>query len=227
MKKKSLLLYLGFVCVLIVAAIYFWMNSAEPSNTDPNQAVKPVQSRTFLSTDFLTNRFEYGDEAKVLKALHLCDSTVIESKNLNRPSCTPNFFRLLPLKKELPLSEGCMVLLKAGVNGFPVRRLVIYEREGAQLIQANGFIGYPIELRPTATSYDDIVIRFFERYEGAPYFYNCLFTWKNRRYQFVRCEEVTVYNDNGIARMAKVKPEKIESFSKQVFQILREKQLVF
>jgi hypothetical protein len=108
--------------------------------------------------------------------------------------------------------------MKAGVNHFPVRRFVIYEREGTQMVQANGFIGYPIEFRPQAKTYDDIVIRFFERYEGQKYFYNCLFTWKQNRYQFVCCEQI---ND------ANIKPEKQKQVSAEILQILNEKQLVF
>jgi hypothetical protein len=99
-----------------------------------------------------------------------------------------------------------------------VRRFVVYEREGKALIQANGFIGYPIEFRPNKQTYDDVVIRFFERYQGEKYFYNCLFTWKQSRYQFVCCEQI---ND------ADIKPEKQKEVSAQILQILNEKQLVF
>jgi hypothetical protein len=150
--------------------------------------------------------------------LKLCDSTIQWSEDLNRPSCTPNYFRVFPLKKGLDISQGCMVLLKAGVNGFPVRRFVVYEKEGAEMVQANGFIGYPIEFRSQAKTYDDIVIRFFERFEGQKYFYNCLFTWKQNRYQYVRCEQI---ND------ANIKPEKQAEVSAEILQILNEKQLVF
>jgi hypothetical protein len=171
-----------------------------------------------VSTDFNTNTFASKAEPKVLKDLNLCDSTVQWSDDLLRPSCTPNYFRVFPLKKGLDIAQGCMVLLKAGVNGFPVRRFVVYEREGKQMVQANGFIGYPIEFRPKANNYDDVVIRFFERFEGQKYFYNCLFTWKQNRYQYVRCEQI---ND------ANIKPEKQAEVSAEILQILNEKQLVF
>lgn len=178
--------------------------------------VKPIGVQ--ISTDFHTNTFSSKQEPLLLKELRLCDSTIQWSEDENRPSCTPNFFRIFPLKKGLDIANGCMVLLKAGVNHFPVRRFVVYEREGDEMVQANGFIGYPIEFRPRSQTYDDVVIRFFERYEGEKFFYNCLFTWKQNRYQFVQCEQI---ND------ANIKPEKQKEVSAEILQILNEKQLVF
>lgn len=216
MRNKKTIFVIA-IFILVAISIYLWRNQAEPQ---PQSSIKkPEQTKgVYVSTDFNTNTFSSKQEATLLKNLRLCDSTTQWSEDVNRPSCTPNFFRVFPLKKGLDINEGCMVLLKAGVNGFPVRRFVIYEKEGDQLIQANGFIGYPIEFRSQANNYDDIVIRFFERYEGEKYFYNCLFTWKQNRYQFVRCEQI---ND------ANIKPEKQAEVSAEILQILNEKQLVF
>lgn len=216
MRNKKTIFVIA-IFILVAISIYLWRNQAEPQ---PQSSIKkPEQTKgVYVSTDFNTNTFSSKQEATLLKNLRLCDSTTQWSEDVNRPSCTPNFFRVFPLKKGLDINEGCMVLLKAGVNGFPVRRFVIYEKEGDQLIQANGFIGYPIEFRSQANNYDDIVIRFFERYEGEKYFYNCLFTWKQNRYQFVRCEQI---ND------AIIKPEKQAEVSAEILQILNEKQLVF
>ena len=216
MRNKKTIFVIA-IFILAAISIYLWRNQAEPQPQSSTK--KPEQTKgVYVSTDFNTNTFSSKQEATLLKNLRLCDSTTQWSEDVNRPSCTPNFFRVFPLKKDFDLNQGCMVLLKAGVNGFPVRRFVIYEKEGDQLIQANGFIGYPIEFRPQANNYDDIVIRFFERYEGEKYFYNCLFTWKQNRYQFVRCEQI---ND------ANIKPEKQVEVSAEILQILNEKQLVF
>jgi hypothetical protein len=218
MRNKKLLWVIGILFALLVV-LYLINDSRYEMDEDPKkkpevEKVEGVQ----ISTDFNTNTFSSKDEPKVLKDLKLCDSSVQWSEDLLRPSCTPNYFRVFPLKKGLDIAQGCMVLLKAGVNGFPVRRFVVYEKEGAEMVQANGFIGYPIEFRPQAKTYDDVVIRFFERYEGQKYFYNCLFTWKQNRYQYVRCEQI---ND------ANIKPEKQAEVSAEILQILNEKQLVF
>jgi hypothetical protein len=217
MRNKKLLWLIVMLFALLVV-LYFYLTTdfeeVEPLNNKKVEKVEGVQ----ISTDFNTNTFTSKEEPHILKELQLCDTTIQWSDDLNRPSCTPNFFRVFPLKKGLAINQGCMVLLKAGVNQFPVRRFVVYEREGKELIQANGFIGYPIEFRPNKQSYDDVVIRFFERYQGEKYFYNCLFTWKQGRYQYVCCEQI---ND------ANIKPEKQKEVSAQILQILNEKQLVF
>ena len=112
-----------------------------------------------------------------------------------------------------------MLLMRSGVNGFPARRLLIFERENGNLVKTNGFTGYIIEKRPSKKlDYDDIVVRFFEKYESQKYFYNCLFSWKNQRYEFVKCEAI-----NDIA----IKPEVVDSVSIEINKILIEKQLIF
>ena len=217
MRNKKLLLFIGILFALLVVLFFTvkYLNQQDkPKPVKKKETVKGIQ----ISTDFNTNSFSSKNEANLLKNLGLCDSTINWSEDLDKPSCTPNFFRVFPLKKGLDIAQGCMVLMKAGVNHFPVRRFVIYEKEGAQMIQANGFIGYPIEFRPQDQNYDDVVIRFFERYEGQKYFYNCLFTWKQNRYQYVRCEQI---ND------ANIKPEKQEQVSAEILKILNDKQLVF
>jgi hypothetical protein len=203
----------------LLVVIYFFNDSRFTIDYNPKKKTKVEKTEGVqISTDFNTNTFSSKAEPNVLKNLNLCDSTIQWSEDLNRPSCTPNYFRVFPLKKGLDIAQGCMVLLKAGVNGFPVRRFVVYEKEGAQMVQANGFIGYPIEFRPQTKTYDDVVIRFFERFEGQKYFYNCLFTWKQNRYQYVRCEQINDVN---------IKPEKQTQVSAEILQILNEKQLVF
>jgi hypothetical protein len=217
MRNKKLIWVIGSLFVMLVVLFFslnYFNRPSNPKKKKKEEVTKGIQ----ISTDFNTNSFSSKNEANIVKNLGLCDSTINWSEDLNRPSCTPNFFRVFPLKKGLDLSQGCMVLLKAGVNHFPVRRFVVYEKEGAQMIQANGFIGYPIEFRPQAQNYDDVVIRFFERYEGQKYFYNCLFTWKQNRYQYVRCEQI---ND------ANIKPEKQEQVSIEILKILNDKQMVF
>lgn len=208
------------VLLLALAAFIFWkLKASAEVKIDHNEMtiLKPQKGQE-ISTDFNVNVFKSKSEPSLLKRLKLCDSTIQWSEDERRPSCTPNFFRVFPLKKGLNLEQGCMVLMKAGVNFFPVRRFVIFEKEGQEFVQTNGFIGYPIEMRPQANGYDDVVIRFFERYQGEKYFYNCLFSWKQHRYQYIGCEQI---ND------ANIKPEKQKQVNAEVRKILYEKQLVF
>ncbi len=216
MRNKKLLWVIGILLILIFIFYYQLSDNRidEPKNVLEKEKVEGIQ----VSTDFHTNTFTSVQEPIMLKRLQLCDTSIEWSEEENRPSCTPNFFRVFPLKKGLDLSQGCMVLMKAGVNHYPERRFLVYEKEGNQMVQANIFVGYPIEFRPRQNNYDDVVIRFFEPHPTERNLYNCLFTWKQNRYQFVRCEQINDLN---------IKPEKQAEVSAEILQILNEKQLVF
>jgi hypothetical protein len=171
-----------------------------------------------ISTNFNLNEFEKGDEVSLLKELKICDSTMKEENSLERPACSPRFFRFFPLKHGRPLKEGFILLVRSGVNRFPVRRLLVFERTNGKLVNTNRFIGYIIQTRKNTSGYDDILLRFFERYENQKYFYHCLYSWRNGKYEFVRCEEIN---------SQRVKPELVDSVSIEVQKILNDKGLVY
>lgn len=205
-------------CVIGVFVAWFLNNRKSTKDGEDSTESTKKQKIEYISTDFNANAFSGKVEEKLLKEIGICDSTQGDDNNLDNPSCSPRFFRFFKLNKTKELNDGFMLLVRAGVNKFPVRRLLIFERENGQLVKVNGFVGYIIERRSTDASYDDIVVRFFERYYEQKYFYNCLYTWKNGQYQYVRCEAI---NDS------KIKAEKSDSVSIEVEKIIKEKQLVY
>ena len=128
-----------------------------------------------ISTDFNLNTFTQGSEPRLLHEIGICDTLTIKDNNLDEPACSPRFFRFFPLKNNTNFQNGFMLLVRSDVHAFPTRRLLIFQRESNQLVQVNGFNGYLIERRKSKTEYDDIVIRFFERFDKQIYFYHCLF----------------------------------------------------
>jgi len=171
-----------------------------------------------ISTDFNLNTFTQGSEPRLLHEIGICDTLTLKDNNLDEPACSPRFFRFFPLKNNTDFQNGFMLLVRSGVHAFPTRRLLIFQRESNQLVQVNGFNGYLIERRKSNTEYDDIVIRFFERFDKQKYFYHCLFSWDQGKYNYVKCEEI---NDQ------KVKIEKVDSVSKVVLGYLSDKKLIF
>jgi hypothetical protein len=216
--KKRIISLVLMILIGGIIATFFMKNGNDNSPQKHKKIEKIIPDIEEISTDFNLNDFKYGDEVKLLKELRICDSTMNEDNNLERPSCSPRFFRFFPLKSNKPLKEGFILLVRSGVNGFPVRRLLIFERSKGRLINTNRFIGYIIESRKQDKGYDDIVVRFFERYENQKYFYHCLYSWKNGKYEFVRCEEIN---------SEPIKPELIDSVSVEVQKILNEKNLVY
>ncbi|MFY7945065.1 MAG: hypothetical protein ACOVNZ_10800 [Crocinitomicaceae bacterium] len=217
-KNKKIIALISFL--VLIGGIFVYRNfSGENSNVKKQVQEPKVESAvTEISTDFNLNSFNGIDEEKLLKELKICDSTMKEDNSLDRPACSPKFFRFFPLKNGKSLKEGFILLVRSGVNGFPVRRLLIFERSNGKLVNTNRFVGYIIEKRKKSNSYDDIVVRFFERYENQKYFYHCLYSWNNGKYDFVRCEEIN---------SERIKPELIDSVSLEVQKILNEKSLVY
>jgi hypothetical protein len=234
MKKKYMYIVL---IILTVFLVVMWINKKNSDENEKEQitsSVAPEENKIekteekseiqLIETDFNANTFSGTTEIELLKELGVCDSTAPNDKNLDRPSCSPRFFKFFSYKKNAELRNNFILLLRSGVNGFPVRRLLIYERENGKLVRTNGFIGYIIEKRIVNNKlYDDIVIRFFERDDKQKYFYNCLFSWKNQRYEFVRCEKLGAPPKGDEA----IKPELVDSVSSEIYKILIEKQLVF
>ncbi|HRP52357.1 MAG TPA: hypothetical protein PLI97_02490 [Fluviicola sp.] len=180
------------------------------SDTDPT-----------ISTNFNENVFQFGVEEKLLKELHLCDPKAETDNDPKHPSCSPKFFRFFKLSEKSSLENGFMVLIKAGVNDFPLRRLLIFERENGTLVKLNGFNGNLIEQRKTTSGYDDLVIRFPDNINGNITYYNCVFTWKNGKYEYVNCEVI----DEDIPR--RIKAEFVDSMAVEIKKILDRNKMIF
>ena len=216
MKKNQFLIPIVIIVLAALVTGYFYTKKPAKKKVDKPKEKTEIQ---LIETDFNANTFSGTTEIELLKELGVCDSTAPNDNNLDRPSCSPRFFRFFNYKKNTELRNNFILMLRSGVNGFPARRLLIFERENGKLVKTNGFIGYIIEKRAAKnTLYDDIVIRFYEKYYEQKYFYNCLFSWKDQRYEFVKCEAI-----NDIA----IKPAVVDSVSIEINKILIEKQLVF
>lgn len=226
--KKSLKWYIilpififvaGIICVFIY---YFLLKSEDPE-------VQATLKKEEIFTDFRSNAFGSEMEYQLLKELRICDTTRVGDEF---GACSPKFFRFFKLIKNKPLSDGFMLL----INGiafqdpeakFPIRRLLVFEREGGKLVAVNKFKGNLIETREVANSmYPDILMRFkLDQYNEK---YHVLYTWKNNRYQFVRCEELVYWDEDSLKFVGgRVLASKMDSVSKEVEKILLEENLVF
>jgi hypothetical protein len=186
---------------------------------DPSVEVtpEPVNDNT-ISTDFGMNSFSGNAEPELLKEIGICDPAAANDTDEKLSACTPKFFRFFRLTEQKPLRDGFILLVKAGVGGFPTRRVLVFEREKETLVKVNGFAGNLIERRRSATGYDDLVVRFGDRIEGNLYFYNCLFEYKEGKYVYRTCEAI---NDS------RVKPEYMDSMAVEIKRSLDQNRMIF
>lgn len=207
------------VLSLITMAVFSCEEKTDDIKIKPPKVATVVDNT--ISTDFRSNVFSSKLEESLLKEIKICDPAAPTDDDPNRPACSPKFFKFFPLTKSRNLKDGFILLTKAGVNGFPIRRVVIYEREKGQLIKLNGFNGNLIERRASKSGYDDLVIRFPDNINNDLIYYNCLFQWKNGVYEYQYCEDI----DEGSPR--KVKAEFRDSMGVEIKKILDNNKMFF
>jgi hypothetical protein len=204
-------------CVLVFFAV-----SCEETNDDIKIGRNPVQTvDNTISTDFNANQFSSKIEASLLKELKICNVNAPNDTDEKNPACSPKFFRFFPLAKNIPLNNGFILLVKAGVGGHPLRRILIFQREKGILVKLNGFNGNLIEQRPSKSGFNDIVVRFPDNIDNSLIYYNCLFQWKNGKYEYKHCEVI----DEGMPR--NVKAEFIDSMGVEIKKILDKNNMLF
>ena len=206
--------------LFVLPVLLFSCGEEEQDNDTPKVHHEEVADNT-ISTDFNTNNFGSQTEVNLLKELKICNPNAADDSDRINAGCSPKLFKFFPLTKKTSLNDGFMLLIKAGVNGFPIRRFLIFERENGQLIKLNGFNGNLIERRPAASGYDDLVIRFPENAEGSLIYFNCLFSWENGKYEYKYCEEI---DENGPAR---IKAEFRDSMAVEIKKVLNQNNMLF
>lgn len=213
--------------LFVIPVLLFALNSCD-DDTDDTINIKPRHTSgkdapvdNTISTDFNENTFTSKVEAELLKELHLCDPKATSDEDPKHPTCSPKFFRFFKLNAQTPLKDGFKLLIKAGVNGFPLRRLLIFEREKDVLVKLNGFNGNLIEERKAASGYNDLVVRFPDNINGNITYYNCLFKWKEGKYEYVNCEVI----DEDVPR--KIKAEFIDSMGVEIKKVLDKNDMIF
>ena len=129
-----------------------------------------------------------------------------------------NYFWFFPLNKKTKLSNGFILVTKAGFNGSPVRKTYIFKRINSELSLLNLFNGYLIQRNTsTVSDYDDLLIHFgnqkfpVER-DGGKFLFDCSFQWNGKNYSFLNCERIN---------NSKIKPIYMDSIGKDTYTFLK------
>ena len=218
--KTQYLLFLG----LIIACFGCLMSCS--GETEENHETKGLQLETgnvtAVETLFDKDEFEDPKMAELLKELNLCKDVEFDSLDYMNPACSPRFYRFFKLTDKTPLENGFMLQIKSKVSGFPLRRLLIFVREGGQLVKANGFVANLIGRRKTNTGYDDLLLRFNDNVDGEITFYNCYYSWNGGRYEFKSVEVI-----EGASWGGPVKAEFKDSMSAEIKKVITDKGMLF
>jgi hypothetical protein len=216
---------IGLGVILLVTISVFSCKDDEPTDTFGKSHVEKPEPAPTISTDFGTNTFSgSGEEIALLKELQLCDPNAPDDSDEKHPSCSPKFFRFFKLNDKSPLKDGFILLIKAGVNGFQLRRVLVFQREKDRLVKLNGFYGNLIETRPATSGYPDLVVRFTDNIDQSLAYYNCLFKWNGMQYEYKLCEAI---QEGGQEAPHRIKKEYIDSMAPEIKKILDDNQMIF
>lgn len=196
----------------------------ETDELDKQKTEKIEDKEGFQDIEILFDETEFSDPVmkELLLELKICseDENLLQTSEV--PPCTAEKFKFLPLQNKLSLRNGFILLIKAKTAGFPLRRILIFQRERGNLVKTNGFVANIIGRTKSPSGYDDLLLRFNDNDQGEDMFYNCLFTWEEGKYQYKQVEVIQGANWGG-----PVKAIYKDSISKEIYQNIMNNEMIF
>lgn len=207
-----------FLSILLAAC------KSEPEE-DVQETIEEQSDIIAIETLFDEQAFPDKDHRNLLLELNICDT--VPSETSGCVECGPKNFKFFQHKANSPINNAFMLQIKAETvlkgQSFPLpeRHLLIFERENGSLVKVNGFRGNLIAMRENPSGgARDLVVRFWVAEDEA--FLNCLFQWKDGKYQYTSVEAI-----HGGGGSGPVKAEFKDSISKIVYESLTTNGLLF
>lgn len=177
------------------------------------EIVTPANADKNIEILFDENSFVDAKIPGLLKELNICRE---DQKNLNSatdPACDPKFFHFETYDESVALENAFLVVVRAGVHNFPVRRTLIYARDNGKLILVNTLVGNLVGKKKTPSGKYDLVIQFFDEYENR---LECIYKWKEGRYQYASISRI---------EGSKIRKELQDSMNVEIFKVLKDNKL--
>jgi len=206
-----------FTALLILSAC----SNDEDLAAKKNKVNSEVLEITGVETLFNTDSFDEPKHIELLKELKICSEFQKDTANYLEPACSPRFFRIFPMRDDVPVENAFLVQIKSKVGGIKLRRLVTFVRERGELVKVNTFVANLIGTKKSKSHYNDLILRFNDNVEGEVIFYNCLFTWDGNRYKFKSVELI-----EGLTWRQRLKPEFKDSVSNDIFNTLVSNEMI-
>jgi hypothetical protein len=181
-----------------------------PMNIIDNQEVKNEKNIEILFDEV---KFSNPKMLDLLYELKICDANQKDLNNAIQPACNPKFFHVLPYIENEKIENAFILVIRSGVHDWPLRRALVYQREQGKLVLVNTFIAHLIGMRKSTSGHDDLVLQFFDEYENR---LQCLFKWKENRYQYVRVEKIEGSN---------IKKELQDSMNMEIAKVIRDNKM--
>ena len=210
--KNTLLLFIPF----------FIFIACQSEKKQKDKIAKPKKETVFdkeIEIIFQDQSNFKNEELELLKELKICNSSEKDLKNHFNPACHPSFFKFFKFNEKKAIKNSFLLLIKARVHDFPLRRILIFEREQGELVKVNGFVANLIGMDKSSSEHNDLILRFNEDLGGGEVaFFNCRFVWRNNHYEF---DEALQINDSNI------KTEFKDSMSREIENTITNNKMIF
>lgn len=205
----------------ILLVLIFTSCGNDTSSTDTLEDQETGEIIT-VEKPFQKETFSQDAESELLKELNICDTGI---DSLFTP-CSAKYFTFKSFRSDKDMKDAFILQVRGGVRlvgepePFPVRRVLIFERENGKLIRVNGFVGDLDSFERSGTAIDHLIIAFYDPKDDV--MFHCLFEWRERKYSFK--EVVSIDIGSG---PKPVKKDQLESVSNEVYQLLMDKSMIF
>lgn len=210
-------------------------NSSEPEKTI-NTKVPPKDKATedkthksqnskvldtvIASADFSNQGFDKALKYELLLETHICNPNYTDTVTDGTVPCSAKFFKFFEYNHKRDLEDAFMLQVKAGVNNFPYRRLLIFTRERGKLVLVNGITGYLVSQIKRPNEIDDLIVGVIDDLGDSKFDrYDVLLRYKDGKYHV----EEAIGDLQGKFTNDKLKKRATRMIKKRI----EEKQLIF
>lgn len=173
-----------------------------------------------VETLFNASGFDDKKYYELLIETHLCNPNFDVSAQDGTTPCSAKFFEFHPYNHKRSIEDAFLLQVKAGVNNYPYRRLLIFVREKGKLVLMNGIVGYLVERITTPNEIDDLIVAIFDDLGNDKFDrYDVLIRYKEGKYHFVEA----VGDLHGTFDT----PDLKQRASKAILERINEKELIF
>lgn len=195
MKKAADILFI-FSLLVLVALTACKENSSdmeegtsgEPGSGTGSALIKPKEYEEEIEVIFQDSKANTPLEDSLLKAVNLCNPNQQDLKNYMSPACNSKFFEVFPLVSKATMRDRFLVLCRSGVHGFPVRRVIVFEKENGIYMTVNTFVADLVAMEKSKNSeYKDLILQFMDMDENR---FECRYLWREGRYTYDKAMKI-------------------------------------
>lgn len=205
-----------YLTAVFVSVLLFGCSGAPEREKNPeDEPEKEVVAgdEQNIEISFEQGKFSSPKMIDLLYELKICSPTQKDLNNASEPACDPKFFHMQPFIENVPLEDAFLLVIRAGVHDWPLRRVLVYQREQGKLVLVNTFVANLIGMKKSSTGHNDLVLRFQDEYQNM---FNCIYKWKEGRYQYSSVEAI---ND------AKIKASLQDSMNIEIARVISDNKM--